>query len=239
MPTINFKAEDEYFWKVAIKPFPASQAVPKWWKDMTPFVKTPENPEGKKFFINNYQANTTFKKCIPMLDSLTSGYIVPLWADVFVEQTIQGPMINWRVRGRDVFAPHGPTSGKVETPPGYNGGVFKYINGWIPQLPRGYSLMITAPTGYRNLPFQAIPAIIDSDKSTQSLFTPMWLKENFEGIVEKGTPMFQVTPFKRESWKSKFSFYENGEYRIVEDKTFGTTIINHYIKNHWTKKEYR
>ena len=239
MPTITFKATDEYHWEVSPKPFPASQAIPKWWRDMSPYFKTPKNLDGKKFNLENHMSNTTFKKCTPMLDALTSGYIFPLWADVFVEEVEGKTHINWRVKGREVFEIHGATSEDVDTPIGYEGGVFKYLNGWIPQLPTGYSFLVTSPFGYQNLPFKAIPAVIDGDKSKLQILPPVWVKKGFEGVVERGTPMFQITPFRRETWKSDFSFYKDGEYRKIEDKNFGATLINNYIKNHWTKKDYK
>ena len=109
----------------------------------------------------------------------------------------------------------------------------------MPKTPKGYSILVTAPFGHRDLPFHVIPAIIDSDRSTLEIVPPMWLKEGFEGIVEKGTPMFQVTPFKRESWESEFSYLENGEFEIKQEKNFNSTLVSHYIKNVWSKKSYK
>ena len=234
---IKFKALSEYDFQVFEKPYPASSNIPLWWKQMTPYVVSPENPTGGKVILNP-KPNTTFKKCTPMLDAMTSGYIVSLWADVQVRQTQEGPAIFWKTT-RDIFEKHGETSQLVDPPIGYSRNVFKYLNTWIPVTPKGYSVLITSPFGHRNLPFQAIPAIVDSDKSTLDLVPPMWLMDNFEGVVEKGTPMFQITPFKRENWESEFDFYKNEEFKISMDKNFNSTIVNHYIKNVWSKKSYK
>jgi hypothetical protein len=67
----------------------------------------------------------------------------------------------------------------------------------------------------------------------------MWLKADFQGVVEKGTPLMQITPFKRDDWKSEFGYYKNGQYLEVEDANFNGTMVNHYIKNHWSKKSYK
>lgn len=238
---IKFIARDPYGWEVYPKPYPAATAVPSWWKDSTPYKITDNNPDGKKFFVENLGANTTFKKCTPMLDALTAGYIVPLYTDVQMRWTPNGPLVTWRVKGSDVFSPHGP-EGKVpglEIPTGYSDYIFKYNNTWIPKTPPGYSVLITSPFGYRNLPFYAIPAIVDSDKSSLEIVPPMWIKQNFEGIIEKGTPMFQVIPFKRESWKTEFDFYPENEYQKITDKTFNSTLVNHYIKNVWSRKTFK
>ena len=82
-------------------------------------------------------------------------------------------------------------------------------------------------------------AVIDYDKTTHALFPPMFLKEGFEGIVEKGTPMFQIIPFKRNNWQSKFSFLEDGEDLMKFDRDVTATLVNNYVKNFWEKKSYK
>ena len=67
----------------------------------------------------------------------------------------------------------------------------------------------------------------------------MFLKEGFEGIIEKGTPMFQIIPFKRNNWESKFSFLEDGQDLINFDRDVRATIVNNYVKNFWEKKSYK
>lgn len=225
-------------WEIAPKPIPASKVIPDWWKNMNPYDITPDNPKGSKLIVENFTSNATFKKCTPMLDALTSGYILPLWSDVQVRQINGQARITWRVK-RNVFEEHGVSSRYINPPAGYTNQVVKYINPWVPKTPKGYSVMVTQPFGYNDGPFYAVPAVIDSDSSTLEIVPPMWIKEGFEGIVEKGTPLVQITPFKRESWDSEFSFYKEGEMDILEAKNFYSTIVSHYIKNHWSKKTYK
>jgi hypothetical protein len=204
-----------------------------------------ENPDGKKLLVENLSSNASFKKCTPMLDALVSGYIITLWADVLVRQVPSqegqlNPRITWRVEySAGVFEQHGFNSNQIPPPLGYSNKVFKYLNTWIPHTPPGYSVMVTSPFGYNNLPFYAVPAIIDSDKSQLELIFPMWVKEGFEGLVEAGTPLIQLTPFKRTNWKTEFDYLKDGEYIKIQDKNFGKNIVNNYIKNHWSKKSYK
>lgn len=235
---ITFVARDEYGWEVCERPFPAKQKLPDWWRSMSPYIKTAENPDGKKIDIKEFDTNATFKKCTPMLDALTSGYMIPLWADVLVQQHPEkGPTIKWKT-SRDVFQVHGSMAHAIEPPAGFTNFVVKFLNYWIPKTPSGYSVLVTSPLGFNNLPLRAIPGIIDSDQSTLDILPPMWLKEGFEGIIEKGTPLVQLTPFKRENWEAEFEFLPDGKYQRIEDKNFRGTIVNHYIKNHWSKKTY-
>jgi hypothetical protein len=235
---IKFTAQDPYFFEVCPKPIPASQAVPQWWKDAPPYMITENNPTGTKLNLNGMSRQASFKKCTPMLDSITSGYVFPLWADVLVTQTDQGPSLTWRV-SKSVFSLH-TKGGKMPTFPGYHEQPFKYNNAWIPKLPKGYSAYITPVAGNPDAIFHPITGIIDYDKSIHQLSVPGYIKEGFEGIIEKGTPMFQLTPFKRENWVSEFDHYTDFHtYSAIEDREVLATIINNYIKNVWHKKSYK
>jgi hypothetical protein len=233
---INFMAEDKYCYDVAVRPYPASMAIPQWWKDATPYIKTPNNPDGKKVIVTNLESNASFKKCQVMLDTLTSGYIIPLMADVVVSTTSGFPEINWKIK-RDVFDLHNKQ--EVEAPSGYYDQMFKYLNPWIPQLPKGYSALIVPCFGYPNSPFRPLSGIIDYDKTMHPLQAPVFVKKGFEGVVEKGTPMAQIIPFKRSDWSSKFSYLEDGKLATLMDRNFASTIVNNYIKNFWQKKTYK
>ena len=235
---ITFKARSKYGFDTQPRPYPASAAIPQWWKELTPYEKEPQNPDGKKFILKDRVSNASAKKCQPMLDGLTSGYIISLWADVMVTQGIPFPSIAWRTYV-DMFQLHGPTSRLIPPPLGYDQVVFKYINTWIPKTPPGYSVLITSPFGYNDLPFHAIPAVVDTDRAVQELVFPMWIKSGLEGVVENGTPLVQIIPFKRTNWKAEFDYYEDIEYRKEEERHFNRTLINNYIKNEWSKKDYK
>lgn len=235
---ITFKALSEYDFEIFLKPYPASSNIPDWFKKSPPYFLSDKNPSGSKMVIDGKASNAGFKKCTPMLDAITSGYIIPLWSDVLITQTEHGPEISWRT-GRDIFENHSPDARDVKPVTGYSNNVVKYLNTWIPHTPKGYSVLVTAPFGHRDLPFHAVPGIIDSDKSILDLSAPMWIKEGFEGVVEKGTPLLQITPFKRENWESEFGFYGTNEYAAIREKSFNSTLISHYVKNAWSKKSYK
>ena len=234
---IVFKARSKTDSLVQAKPFPAVQALPDWWKNATPFEKGPDNPDGKKFILRDRVSNSSFKRCTPMFDAISSGYIIPLWADVQVTQNFGDiPLITWRTRN-NVFEVHGRGARDVPPPPGYDNHVFKYCNAWIPQTPKGYSCLITSPYGYQDLPFKVIPGIVDTDKSTLELVFPVWIKSGLEGVVEHGTPLVQIIPFKRDEWKAEFTAYEDGEYYgVIEETNFNKNIVSHYKRNVWSKK---
>jgi hypothetical protein len=240
---IEFVARSPYFEKVAPKPYPAKHYLPRWYKEMPSYN---EVEDGKRMLTVRYGASSvTPKMCTPMYDSFTTGYIIPLWADVEVRQVNDQPHLFWRTKSIPFEMHGGWGSGGndgvtgLTTPDGYSPFVFKWMNGWDFRTPKGYSCLVTDPYANENSPFKAIGAVLDTDKLTLSILPPFWIKEGFEGIVEKGTPMVQVIPFKRDSWESEYSSLKDGEYSIMEEVAFNSHIKNHYKRFVWTKKEFK
>lgn len=231
---INFRARNKFGFDTQLKPYPASQNIPQWWKDGNPYLMGQ-----KKLLVDFGGSNASWKKCTPMLDSLLTGYIIPLWTDVQIRNNEEeGLRLGWRQEVQ-VFQHHSFEADQVNRPTGYLKEVFKYACTWIPQTPPGYSILITTPFGWKDNPIVPIPAVLDSDKSILDFSPPMWIKDGFEGIVEKGTPLIQLIPFKRDDWESTFDYYEDGEFEKNMARTFNGTIVNHYIKNIWSKKSFK
>jgi hypothetical protein len=226
---IKFNAIDKLTWEVKDKPQPASAFVPNWWKDMPSFSV------GTKFDLNP-SANVTAKKCFPLLDSITAGYIVTLWADILVTQNSNGsPYIKWAVQTDVLQAWSHQQSQGYEIPEGYDKTVFKNYHGWIIETPKNYSCLITHPIGFPNLPFRTLTGIVDTDKLKTDANAPFVVKKDFEGIIEKGTPMFQIIPFKRDKWKSEFEFKDD---YFMNGEKLHSKIISSYGRFLRTKKEY-
>jgi len=242
MNKIKFIAEDEYFNKVLEWPSPASNFIPQWWKDFELYRYMPGNEDGKKLIVRDGVSNATPRKCPPMLDAINSGYIVPLWSDVQIMSNSSDGLayINWRVQ-KPVFEIHGYQAEKIGTPPGYCKNVFKYCSGMYIETPPGYSILVVPPLGYRDLPIQVVPGIVDADQKNNinSLF-PCWIRSGLEDeIIEKGTPIAQIIPFKREDWKMETGHLKNGESIARIDASFGSNLINHYMRNIRQHKSYK
>lgn len=234
---IRFVYRGDYANQVHDRPAPSSKVIPKWFQDMPPYEPSENNPDGKTFILTNGASNATAKKCTPMLDAMTTGYTVSLWSDILVKQTSLGPDISWRVHSQ-VIAPHGASGALIPAPPGYHQAVFKYITDFRVETPAGYSIMIKPPAGYYNVPLMPLTAIIDSDKSVIDTNIPIWISSSFEGIIEKGTPIAQIIPFKRENWQMETDVVSEEQFLRDLDKGFSTTLINNYVKNHKSQKRF-
>ena len=61
---------------------PASQIIPQWYKD------TPSYYMGKKTPMEDGSSPASIKRCMPVFDAITAGYIIPTYTDLecsFVE----------------------------------------------------------------------------------------------------------------------------------------------------------
>lgn len=238
MKDIEFTYLGEHSFNVCEKPQPSKTYLPDWFINMPPYAPSEKNPRGNKIIVENHDSNATAKKCTPMLDAMITGYTVPLWSDVQVRQEENGPRITWKV-SQDVFGPHGNWGAPLIPPPlGYDNVVFKFNTSFRIRTPKGYSVIIRNVAGHNGLPFYAIPAIIDTDKSVIDTNIPVWVRSGFDGIVEKGTPMAQIIPFKRDNWKATFTWITEEQMRQEDDKGFASTIVNNYVKNIWSRKKF-
>lgn len=228
---IKFIAQDEGVWNLRPRPYPAVKNLPTWWKDM-PIYSSEEN----RYNLDPAPA-VTVKKCLPTLDMLGGGYYVPLWADVFVTQKDGLPYIKWNTV-TDIFSAWPSQQvNSFEIGDGYSKLVFKNIHGWTIKTPPGWSCLFVHPAAYPNLPFKVIPGIVDTDVLDFEINTPFVVKEGFTGIIEKGTPMFQVIPFKREGWKSEFSVKKPNEHFFDRERLY-SKIHRAYASMTDGKKKY-
>jgi hypothetical protein len=80
---------------------------------------------------------------------------------------------------------------------------------------------------------------VDSDIWGLPVFFSFFLKRGFEGVIEKGTPLFQMIPIKREDWSLELDYSEekHWENKIKEEKR-RSHITAHYKKSTWQRKNY-
>ena len=229
---IIFKAQNEHVWEVRERPYAASKKLPEWWKKI-PSYSTSDN----KLRLNP-GPTVTVKKCLPTLDAIGAGYIVPLWTDLMVSQHNNMPHIQWPTHEPVLQTWSKDQVSGYEIIENFSPVVFKYLHGWIIKTPPGWSSFITHPIGYQNLPFRAISGIVDTDSLETDINTPIIIKKDFEGIIEKGTPMFQVIPFKREGWESDFILQKPNEHFFNSEK-LRTKIISSYARHIRSNKFYK
>ena len=85
-----------------------------------------------------------------------------------------------------------------------------------------------------------MPGIVDTDKYVAPVNFPFVINDpKFEGLISKGTPIAQIIPFKRNSWKMKIGNKNNIKEIESNIKKLRTVIFDSY-KNHWrVAKDYK
>jgi len=213
----------------------ASKHLPDWYKKIPPYMNGDKKLRMPKGFQN---PNTTVKKCVPFLESLSNGYMVTLSEDIFVERAEgSGHFIRWRSDSTLVTWHDKEQVEGIPMPYGHTEVVTKWHNEWKFKTPKGYGLMFTHPLNRFDLPFTTLTGFVDTDKHPIPVQFPFVVRKDFEGIIEAGTPICQIIPFKYDEWKSKtYSFDEDKSYK--ERTSFFKTFTASYRKNFWKKKSY-
>lgn len=207
-------------------PVPSKHFIPQWYKDIDPYINS------KKIKFINGSTNQTIKRCIPVFDSITSGYIIKTWATILVERNNGSTIFNSAVTTMGVHS--------IDQAPSHplgNGDMYpKFINAFSIKTPPGYSCIFLPPMHRENDIFTIFPAIVDTDKYSAQINFPFVLKDKeWEGVIEAGTPICQVIPFKRNSWKMEIfeeSNLEKHENFIIQQ------LFGFYRKFSWSKKNF-
>lgn len=238
MKNIKFITVNKFNYEIQDKPKPSRLHIPEWYKK-SPFYFYNGIKEKKARFIpgNKRNKNLTFKHCMPLLDGLNAGYIVELQSDIQCSVNDNNDYtLEWG-QDLDIFSVHGENTEFITPPYGYHKRVVKYNWFTLPKTPKGYSCLIVKPLGFNDLILHAVPAIVDTDISVQPFDLPMWIKESYEGVIPKGTPLAQIIPFKRDNWTSSYELNEG--LQMSSQRGFLSVIKGFYKKNVWQKKYYK
>ena len=212
-------------------PLPSKRYLPKWFKESSKMYDTEK--------ILSQQLRT-FKSCTPLTDTFISGYMFELWADIEIVIDDSGyRYITWRNDDYSVIKER-DQRGSTDLPkvPGFSEEYYTLAHPLYIKTPPGYSCLIMQPLNRHDLNTFVPAGIVDSDKSP--FFPgnyPILIKEDFEGVIEVGTPLFQIIPFKRDNWISE----RDDKIRIdgeAASRKSSRKIVGWYRDNVWIKKSY-
>lgn len=186
----------------------ASEVIPSWYKDIPHLAKLKEFDKKEDF---------TVKRCIPILDALTAGYIFVTNRDIDISQNLKINEIKISGSGlnQNHITMHPITQlGDMPISDEFVRYAFKWGNRYIIKTPPGYSCIFTHPFNLINVPFYSLAAVVDTDTYIQPVLFPFLMKK-FNGIIPAGTPIMQIIPFKRDNWSSKI--YKKMSYKFKNE----------------------
>lgn len=208
-------------------PEPAGKNLPEWYKNVPPYIngKVPRE---------DWATNATIKKCMPVLDAISAGYLIKTFCDIWITQTDDGPYFRWKMDNAIEFhtilqAPDYPNN-KVSFP--------KLNSPWAIKTPKGYSCLIIPPNHRENV-ISILPGIVDTDSYHAHIQFPFMVSvSGFEGLIPAGTPIAQVIPIKRSEWKMRIGGAQEQHNASTTIQVIFSVFYNAYKKNYWHKKSY-
>jgi hypothetical protein len=222
------------------EPKPAVKYVPEWYKVQPGSIRDEETiPMGF--------ATSTIKRCMPIFDAMTAGYILGVPCDIFLDATDPN-QLKWSIPSQlhewqnDVFSYHSPEqyANYPIDPELYHKQLLRIMPMWAIRTPKGYSTLIMNPHHADNSPLWAFSAIVDTDTFATDGHMSFLVKKGFKGVIKQGTPMLQLVPFQRESWEMELETPEEAREMFDNQRLWlRSTFLNGYKNKFRSKKEYK
>jgi hypothetical protein len=215
-------------------PLPAQQILPEWYKKAPPY----QGEERGRSASYRRLLSPTIKKCIPMFDAISAGYIIRTHCDINLEEKSGAPFFSWPVgEGLIEFHPEEQVCGLpsaeslVDVP--------KFVSPWVISTSKGYSSIFLNPMHRDYSPISILPGIVDTDSYGAIINFPLLVDRSFSGgIIPAGTPLVQVIPFKRDSFRMNFGSQKEIDESFEVDLRLRSVFLNGYRKKFWSKKSY-
>ena len=212
-------------------PRPAVQDIPEWYKKHKTYTSNPKE----------YSENTaaTIKKCIPIFDAMSCGYIIYTPIDIWVTREDGVLFFNWKSK---VFTPiefqaAEQTEGYFSLKNKKHEDIPKIINPWSIKTSFGHSCLFL-PVMHRESIIKAFPAIVDTDTYISPVNFPFEMfNSDFTGLIPAGTPVVQVIPFKRLDWNMEEGFDQSSVSK--QTNLVASYFYNAYRNLFWNRKSYK
>lgn len=228
-------------------PVPTKLNIPDWFKK-----------------LKHHSVEKTIKGCMPFLDTLTSGYLLKLDQDIYLEHNVEvdGEKISRSlpaIADADLNTKHThaininykplmenshPLKQIGECPYGKknkNFSIMKINNPWLIKTPPGYSCLFLPPLNNQDDRFSIIPGIVDTDDFKLEVNFPFVVNGDkypeLKTTLKRGTPYVQVIPFKREKWKMKI--VEKKEGAVDRSFFYFKQVVDNYKNRYWKKKQWK
>jgi len=224
-----------------IKFCPINQAMEKVWPHPKPashFI--PQEYKKLERHKRGNLLNPTVKTCMPFLDAMTAGYVIPFDQDYLIDPTEKEFSVTPANKEKNDIGFHD----KIQAPKEWHHrtGEYagKFINKWLITTPSGYSCLFTQPMNRLGEDrFFIIDGIVDTDTYIHTINFPfILLKRDKQFLIKKGEPMVQVIPFKRESWKMSSEFYFEKKHQATINMLL-SKFVDRYKKMFWHKKSFK
>ena len=194
-PKITFSAQKDVL-HAAPHPRAAVKFMPKWIREID---------------RNLPERQLSIKACLPVIEAVANGYVIPLWADLRITLSEHNGGVHLYAEFPSIISRPDDYDGMVASHTWEQVGdsspfvdmslhqvPMKLTNPWDIKTPKGYSVLIKSPP-YGDHHLHVLEGIVDTDTFNIGINLPfVWTgRELGEWVIPKGTPIAQVIPFKR------------------------------------------
>ena len=212
---------------VISEPVAAKTVLPDWFRKLPPIDKTR---------LTHSDNGITVKRCMPFLDAMTTGWIIPLAATVRLEVKDDGKTLDagWEFDKVMVSNHHAyqVAGNPLEPRP-----PCKFHNYWSIRTPPGWSSLFLPPLNRPAQPFECVAGIVDTDTYAAHIHFPFFATAP-DGlyVIEKETPLVQVIPVRREGAALKAEIRaETGAEATERETVYRNTIASEGWYRKWAR----
>jgi hypothetical protein len=222
-------------------PQPAYKHLPDWYKLQPGYIGD------EKTFLSRGMSSSTVKRCMPMYDVISSGYMIYFPCDIFIDATNPEKLLYSVPEGvksikNTLFSFHSEqqVSHYPRETDMYHKEIFRILPFWSAGTDKGYSCLFTQPFHREPAPFKLFSAVIDTDNYISDGFLSMYIKKDFRGTIERGTPLAQIIPFKRDSYEMSLAGPEEANILLSKQRFLVRSKFSNFYRNHMRqRKDYK
>lgn len=241
MADIKFYPFNQETVDFAPPPQPAYKHLPDWYKLQPGYAGDEKN------FLSRGMSSSTIKRCMPIYDVISSGYIIYFPCDIFIDATNPEKLFYTLPEGVKgiksvLFSFHSAEQvshypRETET---YHKEILRILPFWSVGTDKGYSCLFTQPFHREPTPIKLFSAVIDTDNYISDGHLSMYIKKDFKGTIERGTPLAQIIPFKRDSYEMSFASVNDSKNILSKQRFFVRSKFSNFYRNHMRqRKDYK
>lgn len=211
------------------EPYPAKKYIPEWYKKLELY----HTPGGQ-----DWRPTPTLKRCPPFLDALCAGWIIPLVAEIHFQVRDNATGVSWNT-DTHLSMVESHSLPQISTHPKYPKVPLKFINHWLVQTAPGWSCLFVPPLNRSDDKLELMSGIVETDKYFEYVNFPGMLRLN-DGyhLIQRGYPLMQVIPFKRNYNKESIieSLSSDDLKKLNDTRIRKKSEFSFYRDNLWEKK---
>jgi hypothetical protein len=167
---------------------------------------------------------------------MTCGYIIPVPVDVTLTRTATELNVDTVKTDFPLISTHAPQ--EFPGAPFSNMPVLKFLIPWIVKTPPGFSTLFMQPLNHLEAQLMPLAGVIETDTYYRPVAIPtmVLMAPNTQLVLRAGTPLVQVMPFERKSWRATSGAWDHQRMSDLEAALQANPHL--YKEQHWKKKSF-